>query len=347
MTFEEEIRQTPTALRRLLDHWSSEARASARQARSAVPRIRQVVFTGMGSSLNAAYPAKYLLARHGLAARLEPASELFYDLLSSMSDDTLVVAISQSGETIETNNVLDALRGHRHLWVVANDEASRMARSGRPFFPIKAGVETRTSSKSYTNTLALLYLLAEQIGGTEKPTPAAEWNSICAAAEATLSVAGDVAARMLHHWGSLDRLHVVARGPSLATASQFSLILAETTSAFAQPVDGGTFRHGFNLLAAPGHELLVLLPDSPTAELSLKIAGQAAERGSRVVALSSRALPPRAGTSDRLLMLPLRRVAPDLAPLLEILPLEVATVARATREGRDPGPLASKVAPEE
>ena len=349
MTFEEEIRESPKALERLFDYWHTDGQAAARRLSSGLVGVREVLFSGMGSSLNAAYPAKYLLARHGITVRIEPASELLYNLLGTISDETLVIAVSQSGETIETNRLLQALEDHRHLWVVVNDEASSMATSGRPCLPIKAGAETRTSSKTYTNTLALLYLLAEQIGGSTRPTSEEDRNRIIDAAVTTLSEADELARRMLDHWGRPDRLYVVARGPSLATANQFSLILAETTSALAHPVDGGTFRHGFNLSGADGPCTLVLSPESSTVELSERIAVQAAQRGSSVVVLSSNSRRPvrQMPTGDRLLALSLQPVVPDLAPLLEILTLDIFTLKLAVQEGRDPGKLDSKVTPEE
>ena len=191
----------------------------ARRQVSAITPIRQVVFTGIGSSLNAAYPAKYLLARHGISARIEPASELFYSLLNTISDDTLVIATSQSGETIETNKVVKALEGHPHLWIVANDEGSSMATSGRPTFLVKAGPENKATSKSYTNTLAMLYLLSEQIAGADGTISDEQWNGLIDAARLTLVECEEFVVRMLNHWAEIDKLYVIARGPSLATAN--------------------------------------------------------------------------------------------------------------------------------
>jgi glutamine---fructose-6-phosphate transaminase (isomerizing) len=347
-TFESEIHETPAALRRLLDYWRSEGRRMAARVAAEHRPVREVVFTGMGSSVNAAYPAKYLLARHGIAARVEPASELFYSLLHTVSPETLVIATSQSGETIETNKVLASLDAHPHVLAVANNEASPMATSGRPFFPLKAGPETKTSSKSYTNTLVLLYLIAEQIAGGPAVADS-QWDGLAEVAASTLAQSEDFVARMLEHWGSLERLQVVARGPSLASAHEFALILAENSSVLAQPLDGGSFRHGFNYLRGDFNKLLFLTPESPTAALSAAIAGQMARRGRRAVVLSSAGTVAARATTDGdgVLHLPLPSVGADLAPFCEILPLEVLAMRMAEREGRDPGTLESKVTREE
>ena len=217
--------------------------------------IREVIFTGMGSSLNAAYPAKYLLARHGIAARIEPASELFYSLLDTVGPESLVIAASQSGETIETNKVVAALRKASSTdgaWPTTMPAAWPPRQ--RPFLAIRAGCETRTSSKSYTNTLALLYLIAEQIAAASAHTPLddRQWDALVDATASTLAQADDLVEQMLSHWTALDRLQVVARGPSLAAAHELALILAENSSILVQPVDGGDFRHGFNYMAARG-----------------------------------------------------------------------------------------------
>lgn len=347
-TFESEIRETPDALRRLLTYWQSEGRQVAAACAADYRPIREVIFTGMGASLYAAYPAKYLLARHGIPARIEPASELFYSLLDTVRPESLVIAASQSGETIETNKVVAALEEHRCLIVVANTAASRMAASGRPLLNISAGQETRTSSKTYTNTLALFYLIAEQIAAPQTSLDDRQWNGLVDAVESTLAQAGGLADQMLSHWGPIDRLQIAARGPSLATALEAALILAENTNVVAQPVDGGNFRHGFNYMAGEGQNLLLLNSQSPTALLTAGIATELANLGSRVVVLSSANAPSdSAARSQQELHLPLCSVSPELAPICEILPLEMLTLRLAERQGRDPGKLPHKVTQEE
>lgn len=347
-TFESEIRETPDALRRLLNYWRSVGREMAAGCVVEYRPIREVIFTGMGSSLNAAYPAKYLLARHGIAVRIEPASELLYSLLDTVGPESLVIAASQSGETIETNKVVAALKKHRHVLVLANDETSCLATSGRPFFDICAGHETRTSSKTYTNTLALLYLIAEQVATVHTPLDDQYWDAFVELTASTLTEANDLVERMLSHWTTLEKLQVVARGPSLATALEFALILAENTNILVQPVDGGGFRHGFNYMAGEGHNVLFLMSESPTASLTTAIASQIAEQGSRAVVLSSTgAVPGSAVTNDRALHLPLCSVMADLAPICEILPLEMLALRLAERQGRDPGKLPHKITREE
>ena len=344
-TFEDEIRETPAALRSLLDYWQSQGRSMAAESVKAVGPLSKVIFTGMGSSINAAYSAKYLLARSGIAASIEPASELYYDLLKTILPDTLLVASSQSGETIETKKVVAASEGHERLWVTANDGNSAMATCGRPFFHISAGLETRSASKTYTNTIVLFYLLAEQLCGGQ-PLPDSRWDEVIDAVALTLDRSENIVSQMLSHWGPLDRLQVVSRGPSQASAQEFSLLMAENNRVFVQAVDGGAFRHGFNGLAGEDHKVLLLVTDSATAELSRDIAAQVASRGSRVVVLTS--VKTNSSSIDfnddgRLLKIPLTPVPCDLSPLLEILPLEILALRLAEKEGRDPGKLESKV----
>jgi fructoselysine-6-P-deglycase FrlB-like protein len=91
-----------------------------------------------------------------------------------------------------------------------------------------------------------------------------------------------------------------------------------------------------------------LMSESSTAPLTAGIATQMAEQGSRVVVLSSaNAVPGSAVKNDRELHLPLCSVAPELAPICEILPLEILAVRLAERLGRDPGRLPQKVTREE
>src|SRR5713226_3119124 len=99
----EEIYEQPDALHRVVSAapaWLLELTQWAQELKQ--QRIRRVVFTGMGSSFYATYPAVIYLIQHGIDAQAVEASELYYDYRPLLDKDTLLVAISQSGRSVET-----------------------------------------------------------------------------------------------------------------------------------------------------------------------------------------------------------------------------------------------------
>src|SRR5262249_4913152 len=63
-------------------------------------QVRRVVFTGMGSSFDAAHPAALYLLQNGIDAVAVESSELYYDARPLLEKDTLLVAVSQSGQSV-------------------------------------------------------------------------------------------------------------------------------------------------------------------------------------------------------------------------------------------------------
>jgi glucosamine--fructose-6-phosphate aminotransferase (isomerizing) len=110
----EEIYQQPAALSGLRKYYSSPGVIPAKALRKLVSDWPPtVVFTGMGSSLFAAYPAQAYLSSLGIRSVVWETAELLHHHLKFLGPDTLLVVVSQSGETVE---VLSAPRHTRAPW---------------------------------------------------------------------------------------------------------------------------------------------------------------------------------------------------------------------------------------
>jgi len=100
-TLMQEIAQQPSALADLRKFYSSPGAISYKALRKLVAKWPPVVvFTGMGSSLYAAYPAQAFLTALGFRALVWETAELLHHHLKVLKPDTLVVVVSQSGETV-------------------------------------------------------------------------------------------------------------------------------------------------------------------------------------------------------------------------------------------------------
>src|SRR5687767_10382017 len=109
--FLHEIRDQPAALRRVRDFYTGPGAELLRE----LARLRdrrspsQVIISGMGSSLFAAYPALTLLSDRGISANLMETSELLHYHINGVPASALVMLVSQSGETIEMERLLQRL----------------------------------------------------------------------------------------------------------------------------------------------------------------------------------------------------------------------------------------------
>ncbi len=108
-----------STLRRVVTHWPPT-----------------VVFTGMGSSLFAAYPAQAFLTSVGIRALVWETAELLHHHLRILKTDTLLVIVSQSGETVEVTRLLKHLPKRVGVLGVVNVESSTLGRRANVLLPM-------------------------------------------------------------------------------------------------------------------------------------------------------------------------------------------------------------------
>jgi glucosamine--fructose-6-phosphate aminotransferase (isomerizing) len=299
--FVTEIGEQPAALRDALGAYGAGEGAATLDRLADLYRTLDsggrapVLFTGMGSSLYAAEGALSRLAAGGIPAHLWEAGEWLHyggDLPASAA---LVVAISQSGESVETRELTGRLSGRVPVVAVTNYPDSSMARAAEIVLPLHAGVEEMISTRTYTNSLGVLHLAAAALLGEDRGATLAALEAAAGAMER----AGDAAhePRVRAGAAALDgarAIHAIARGPALAAAREGALVLGEGAHLAVTALPAGSFRHGPIELAGPDHAAIVFAPAGPTRPLIDRLAAELAEAGSHVILVCDEPAPPAA-----------------------------------------------------
>jgi glucosamine--fructose-6-phosphate aminotransferase (isomerizing) len=237
----EEIREQPAALERTL----KEERPAVEALRSRLQRDRPrlIVLAARGTSDNAAQFGRYLLEiTTGIPVSL--AAPSIFTLYNARVDlrDSLVVAISQSGESTDTNLVLERAREQGALTVgITNEAKSTLAKLAEYTFLVRAGREKSVAAtKTYTGQLLMLYSLAWALGGGIDPEDLAripEW------AEQAVRLEPEIRARA-DRYRFMERALVVGRGLNYANAFEFALKLMETCYVVAERFSAADLLHG-------------------------------------------------------------------------------------------------------
>ena len=123
--------------------------------------LRRVLLTGMGSSYHALYPLRLALIAQGIQTEMFETSELIHFAPRLLSPDTLVVAVSQSGRSAETLQLLDLIHKDAPLIGVTNTPDSPLAQKSSAVLLTRAGAEYSVSCKTYVASLAALALLGD------------------------------------------------------------------------------------------------------------------------------------------------------------------------------------------
>lgn len=338
-SFEADVLSQGTALRRVRTYYGRDGIAALRAMEALGRAASEIVFTGMGSSLSAARPAAHRLAPHR-PTRVWEAAELLHYGLDAIPADALVVLVSQSGRSVETLAVGEALRRRTGACLVSvtNDPSSPMAVISDVTLPILAGEEATVSTKTWMTTFAVLDAVAETLAaGQGREALATIPDDLPDVIQGIADQRG-IASRAAAALAGCDSLVLVARGPALAAADYGALIIKETAGCAAEAMAGGSFRHGPLEIAGPAISLVVLAPQGRTRDLCLRLAVETAQLGSPTWLIGGDAgsLP---GETAQLLVTRLPDVPEAFAPLTLSVPLQWLAAELATRRGRQPGVL--------
>lgn len=283
----------------------------------------------MGSSFHALYPLHLRLMAAGAVSHWIEASELLIGYGPLKSRDTLLVAVSQSGESAEIVSLVRQSGGFGHIIAVTNQPSSTLGAAADTLFPLHAGVEATVSCKTYIATLAVLHWLGAALVGGDVSVTVEQLGRIEAPMRAYLAELHGHVEAIGKRLAGIRTTFVVGRGVSLATAGTGGLILKESTRQPAEGMSAAAFRHGpFEVLGK--HVFVLVLAGEPrVAPLHRRLVADIAQHDG-VAGLV-------AAGDDIAGEFSLPALPDALLPLVEILPVQMLSLAMAARDGREAG----------
>lgn len=302
--------------------------------------FRIIVLTGMGSSFHGLHPLRLELIQQGILVVAVETSELIHYESELLSPDTLLVAVSQSGQSAEVIRLLELNLGRSPLIAITNTVESPLAMRADALVLTRAGTEFSVSCKTYVTALAALSWLGDVLCGRVLPDSRQE-----------LQCAAPVVREYLERWkqhvmGFYELLHdvqhlfLVGRGASLAAVGTGALIIKESTHFHAEGMSSAAFRHGPFEMLGDGVFVLDFAGARKTRELNVGLLGDIREQQGRGELI---------GEDASFAPCALAAVPRAIEPMLEILPVQMLTLALSLRFGREPGrfALATKVTTKE
>jgi glucosamine--fructose-6-phosphate aminotransferase (isomerizing) len=237
----DEIRQQPAVLDKTLRGGLRAAERLRKLFEEKRPRL--IVLAARGTSDNAAQFGRYLIEiATGIPTSL--AAPSIFTLYKASVDlrDALVIAISQSGESTDTNVVLESARKAGALTVgVTNAPGSTLAKLAEHLFLVRAGLEKSVAAtKTYTGQLMSLYLLAYSLGARialDDLRRIPEW------ADAALKLDEPITG-LAGRYRFMDHAVVIGRGLNYSNAFEFALKLMETCYVVAERFSSADLLHG-------------------------------------------------------------------------------------------------------
>ena len=289
-------------------------------------RTRRIQIVGCGSAYYAGIAGAQLIERVArIPAGAEPASEFRYRH-PIIEPDTLYVAVSQSGETVDTLRAVQEIRrkGGTVLGIV-NAVGSSIAREcGRGIY-LHAGPEISvTSTKSFTSTVTAFALLAlhlgriRDLGQGEGGRLISALEALPAALESALGTeeqAREIAAR----YRSMSSAFFVGRVRGFPVAAEAAQKLKEVSYIHAEAYPASELKHGPLALICPELPTFVIIPDDELFDKNVATIHEIQSRGGPVIAIGhSEKL---RQLTDEVIVVP--RLEPEVDPIVLNVPLQL------------------------
>lgn len=342
-----EIHEQPDVIRNVLngklyDIESPIVLDEVKLDKNIIKNLKKIEIIACGTSLHVGMAAKYIIEDFtGISVDVEASSEYIYRKTTT-NEDTLVIGVSQSGETADTITAIrQAKEKKSHVLIVTNRPDSNMARLADSLIPVNAGIEVSVAAtKSYIAQLISFYLLAihiAEVKGTldsryiknlkheliQIPTKLEEILS-------NTSIIQDCARK----FSAFKNFIYIARGVNLASAYEGALKLKEISYINATGYPAGELKHGpIAMLDETMPVLAILIPGGITYEKVLSNCEEAKARNAKLIALTSSKDAEIKSLFD--VVLPIPPVSEILSPIVTCVPCQLLAYYIAEFLGKD------------
>jgi fructoselysine-6-P-deglycase FrlB-like protein len=258
-----------------------------------------------------------MLRRFGIASQHEEASDVLHYPSCLPRDTTPVIYISQSGDSAEVQPLVDQLTDSTQLIAITNNPSSLLSRKSGLLLPMVAGEEMLIASKTYVNTLALLWLVAQRWSAAPMDNAFDALRCLGERADA-MRRAPELAVEKLDAlFSASKRVVFLGHGPHAASARQAAMTLSEWPKLPCYAFGVGAYRHGFIETADPSTGVILFTPPGRSRASALALAHDLASYGARVLCIEN-------GQVLNLNEEPASQPPVDefLSPILDILPVQ-------------------------
>lgn len=321
-----DIEGQSASLTRVLQQHCGDGRAQLLEAAALLRSAGRSVVIGVGASLNASIALENLLCARGYNSSSVEAGE-FLHYRQETCRGAAVVVVSRSGESIEIARLLSALQGRAAIVGVTSEPRSTLARAADIVLEVRSLPDEMVAIQSYTGTLLTLYLLGmavAQVLDEAQQEVEALLRKFPAWISANLA--------QPHTWDEfLERdapIYTLGRGPSLGSALQGALLFSEIAKAPAVGMAVASFRHGPIEVVDQRFRGLIFASQGRTRDLNVGLARDIVRFGGKVRLIGA------GGTdSSELRWIHTPPCSELLAPLVEIVPVQVAAMRLAQLRG--------------
>ncbi len=299
-------------------------------------RVQHIQIVAAGTAYHAGLVGKILIERLArIPVNVDVASEFRY-AHPVLAPDTMVIAISQSGETADTLACLRMARELGHFtFSITNTVGSTAARESDAVAYTLAGPEIAVAStKAYTTQILVLTLIAlalADIAGAPRPDLVSGLLQLPLLGHQVLEVMEPVQ-EMAQRLAKGHDVFYIGRGMDYALAMEGQLKIKEISYLHAEAYPAGELKHGTLALIEDNTPVVAVMTEREVADKTVSNILEVKARGAEVWGIVDDALPAGLPIDHRI---GIRVDLPELAPVLAAIPLQLLAYYTAVARGED------------
>ena len=302
--------------------------------------LDRIQIIACGTSLHAAMIGKYLIESFcGIAVDVEASSEYIYRKTVT-NERTLVIGVSQSGETADTLTAIKQAKAKGSHILITNRPDSAMAREADSLIPVNAGIEVSVAAtKSYIAQLMAFYLLSLYMAEIKDSIAASTLTSL----KAELMLLPQKIEQILAHKENIQTVArayantkdfiYIARGINYPTALEGALKLKEISYINATGYPAGELKHGPIAMLDETMPVLSILMNGSVYEKLLSNSEEAKARNARMIALTNSKDEKLKDLFEHIIYVP--DVQELFSPIIAMIPLQLIAYYIAEFLGKD------------
>jgi glucosamine--fructose-6-phosphate aminotransferase (isomerizing) len=322
-----EINEQSQVLARIAEYPEKEIKEVAKLIKESFGTYFTACGTAAHSGLAATYMFSDLAKRH---VNFAVGSE-FYFLEDFLTPESLLIAASQSGETMDTLEAVRAAKKHKSKVVaLVNVQGSSLTRASDKTLLLNCGPEKAVlATKSYTAKLAVFLLLASQLNGGLKKGRKLVAEAAKGAKEILEGNAVEDIKSLAEKLKGAEHLYAIGRGVNYPTALEAALKVKEVSYIHAEGFAGGELKHGVIALIEEGTPCMVFVANDRTRESVLSNAKEIKSRGGFIIGVS----PENNEVFDSWIEVP---DVGEASPIVNVIPAQLLAYELAVTRGLDP-----------
>ena len=339
---EKEIHEQPEVTKKMMNEYIDNDSKDVIKGMPDLSKYKNVTIVACGSAMHAGLIGKHLIEEYGnIPVNVEIASEFRYKKLF-IDKDTLVIAISQSGETADTLEAVKIAneKGCDTLGIV-NVNGSSIARETSKVLYTKAGPEIAVATtKAYSAQVTLLSFLAYSLAKKSKDKDVLNEVSTFLSDLNRLPILMQEILNNKDEYKSLadkiynkDNIFFIGRGIDEALCMEGSLKLKEISYIHSEAYAAGELKHGTISLIEDGTPVFGIVTDKKIADKTISNLKEVKSRGANVIYVTTNSLNKDGDFYDEKVIIP--DTNPLLQPLLTILPLQLTAYYVAKNKNCD------------